>query len=72
MNFSQIYGHGSLKEMLKNVEVKIIQSVLNESENLSQAARFLGLKRTTLIMRLKRLGLESGMKKGRPKKREEI
>lgn len=55
-------GTGSLdlRTMLQRVETKVIQSALELSEGrVTRAAEMLRLKRTTLISRMQKLGLES-------------
>lgn len=53
-------GTLDLRTMLQRVEVKVIQSALELSEGrVTRAAEMLRLKRTTLISRMQKLGLES-------------
>ena len=48
----------NLKETLEQIEVKLIKQALNRSGgNKAKAAELLQLKRTTLVERLKKLGL---------------
>lgn len=49
------------KERVHAFEMYLIAQALKASKNRSQAARILGMNRTTLVMRIKALGLKNIM-----------
>jgi len=62
LDFKKLQFHGKdLRDILSEVEGEIIKTTLRDTDgNISAAARFLGLERTTLRMKIKKLGLEDG------------